>query len=141
MHASVHISSYPSMYACVCPPVYPSMHSSIHPCVHPSIQKYLSIFCSAPDTIVGESESHSVVSDSLQSHALYSPWNSLGQNTGVSSFSLLQGIFPARKLNSGLLHCRRILYQLSHKGSQVLELLRLKYLTLLHISDVCRTAK
>ena len=87
MHASVHISSYPSMYACVCPPVYPSMHSSIHPCVHPSIQKYLSIFCSAPDTIVGESESHSVVSDSLQSHALYSPWNSLGQNTGVSSFS------------------------------------------------------
>ena len=28
-------------------------------------------------------ESHSVVSDSLQPHGLYSPWNSLGQNTGV----------------------------------------------------------
>ena len=25
-----------------------------------------------------------------------SPWNSLGQNTGVGSFSLLQGIFPTR---------------------------------------------
>ena len=30
-------------------------------------------------------ESHSVVSDSLQPHRLYSPWNSLGQNTGVGS--------------------------------------------------------
>ena len=29
------------------------------------------------------SESRSVVSDSLQSHGLYSPWNSRGQNTGV----------------------------------------------------------
>ena len=38
-----------------------------------------------------ESESHSVVSDSLQPHGLYSPWNSLGQNTGVNSLSPLQG--------------------------------------------------
>ena len=46
-----------------------------------------------------------------------SPWNSPGQNTGVGSLSLLQGIFPIQRLNPGLLHCRRILYQLSHKGS------------------------
>ena len=46
-----------------------------------------------------------------------SPWNSLGQNTGVSSLSLLQGIFPTQGLNPGLPHCRRILYQLSQKGS------------------------
>ena len=63
-----------------------------------------------------ESESHSVVSDSLRPHGLYSPWNSPGQNTGVGSLSLLQGIFPVQGLNPGL-HCRRILYQLSHKGS------------------------
>ena len=31
----------------------------------------------------------SVMSDSLRPHGLYSPWNSLGQNTGVSSLSLL----------------------------------------------------
>ena len=31
--------------------------------------------------------------------------------------SLLQGIFPTEGLNAGLLHCRQILYQLSHKGS------------------------
>ena len=48
---------------------------------------------------------------------LYSPWNSLGQNTGVGSLSLLQGIFPTQKANPGLPHCRQILYQLSHKGS------------------------
>ena len=63
------------------------------------------------------SESHSVVSRSLWPHGLYSPWNSPGQNTGVGSLSLLQGIFPTQGLNPGLLHCRRILYQLSHKGS------------------------
>ena len=42
--------------------------------------------------IQSESESHSIVSDSLQPHGLYSPWNSPGQNTGVGSLSLLQGI-------------------------------------------------
>ena len=40
-----------------------------------------------------------------------------GPNTGVGSHSILQGIFPTQRLNPGLLHCRWILYQLSHKGS------------------------
>ena len=48
---------------------------------------------------------------------LYSPRNSPGQNTGVDSLSLTQGIFPTQGSNPGLLHCRQILYQLSHKGS------------------------
>ena len=34
-----------------------------------------------------------------------------------SDLSLLQRIFPTQGLNPGLLHCRRILYQLSHRGS------------------------
>ena len=46
-----------------------------------------------------------------------SPWNSPGQNAGVGSLSLLQGIFPTQGSNPGLLHCRQILYQLSYKGS------------------------
>ena len=62
-----------------------------------------------------ESESCSVVSDSLRPHGLYSPWNPAGQNTGVGSLSLLQGISPTQEVNPGLLHCRQILYQLSHK--------------------------
>ena len=63
------------------------------------------------------SESCSVVSDSLQPHGLYSPWNSPGWNTGVGSLSLLQGVFPTQGSNPGLLHCRRILYQLSYERS------------------------
>ena len=54
------------------------------------------------------------MSDSLRSHGLYSPWNSPGQNTGVGSLSLLQGIFPTQESNQSLLHCRLILYQLSY---------------------------
>ena len=65
-----------------------------------------------------ESESRSVLSDSLWPHGLYSPWKSLGQNPGVGSLSLLQGIFPTQGSNPGLLHSRQILYQLSHKESQ-----------------------
>ena len=57
-----------------------------------------------------------VMSNSLQPHGLYSSWNSLDQNTGLGSLSLLQRIFPTQGLNPGLLHCRWILYQLSHKG-------------------------
>ena len=66
-----------------------------------------------------KSESHSVVSDSLQPHGLHSPWNSPGQNTGVGDLSLLQGIFPVQGLNPRLSHCRWILYQLSHRGSPI----------------------
>ena len=39
-------------------------------------------------------ESHSVVSDSLRPHGLYSPWNSPGQNTGVGTHSLSPGDIP-----------------------------------------------
>ena len=63
-----------------------------------------------------KSESHSVVSDSLQPHELYSPWNSPDKNTGVSGHSL-QRIFPMQESNWGFLHCRQILYQLSYQGS------------------------
>ena len=57
------------------------------------------------------------MSDSLWPHRLYSPWNSPGQSTGVGSLSLLQGTFPTQGLNPSPLHCRKILYQLSHKWS------------------------
>ena len=41
-----------------------------------------------------DSESCSVMSNSLRPQGLCCPWNSLGQNTGVDNLSLLQGIFP-----------------------------------------------
>ena len=58
-----------------------------------------------------ESECCSVMSNSLQPHGLYSPWNSPGQNTGVGSLSFLQGIFPTQGSNPVPQHCRQILYQ------------------------------
>ena len=48
------------------------------------------------------SESRSVVSDSLRPHGLFTPWNSPGQNTGVGSLCLLQGIVPTQGANPGL---------------------------------------
>ena len=74
--------------------------------------------CIFPITLKGKIKwmsSCSVVTNSLQPHGLYSPWNSLGQKTGVSSLSLLQGIFPTQGPNPGLPHCRWILYQLNRK--------------------------
>ena len=72
--------------------------------------------------VKSESINNSVVSDSLRLHGLQSarllfPWNSAGKNTGVGSHSLLQGIFLTQGWNLGLLHCRQILYHLSHQGS------------------------
>ena len=72
------------------------------------------------EIILSESESRSVMSDSLQPHGLYSPWNCPGQNTGMGSLSFLQGIFPTQELNRGLLHCRWILYQLNYQGSPII---------------------
>ena len=43
--------------------------------------------------------------------------NSPGQNTGVGSLSLLQGIFSTQESNPSFPHFRQILYQLRHKGS------------------------
>ena len=63
----------------------------------------------------------------------YSPWNSPGQNTGVGSLSLLQVIFPTQGSNPGLPHCRRILYQLSFKGSPYSENLMPPRLAQMHL--------
>ena len=61
--------------------------------------------------LLKKSESCLVMSNCLQ------PQNSPGQNAGVGGLSLLQRIFPTQGSNPGLLHCRWILYQLSHKGN------------------------
>ena len=64
------------------------------------------------------SESHSVIFDSMQFHGLYCPQNSPGQNTGVNSLSLLQGIFPIEGSNPGLPHGRLLL--VDPKGTPLL---------------------
>ena len=71
------------------------------------------LYCPSHWACENESESCSVVDNSLRLHGLQSPWNSLGQNTGVGSLSLLQGNFPTQGLNPDLPHYRCILYQLN----------------------------
>ena len=56
-------------------------------------------------------------SPALQEDSLPAEPQGKPKNTGVSSFSLLQGIFLTQELNRGLLHCRQILYQLSYQTS------------------------
>ena len=62
------------------------------------------------------------VCPTLRSHGLQltwilCPWDFLGKNIGVGSHSLPQGTFPIQGYNLGLLHCRWILYYMSHQGS------------------------
>ena len=66
--------------------------------------------------------SSSVIFKSLWPHGLkptrlICPWDFPGKNTGVGSYSLLQGIFWTQGSNPGLLYCRQTLYHLSHQGS------------------------
>ena len=56
-------------------------------------------------------------SPTLQANSLPAEPQGKPKNTGVGGLSLLQRIFPTQELNRGLLHCRRILYQLNHKES------------------------
>ena len=62
-------------------------------------------------------------------------------NTGVGSLSLLQGIFQTQELNQGLLHCRRILYQLSYQGSPTSFILIRSFHTFCNVSLITRKKK
>ena len=50
-------------------------------------------------------------------------WNSPGQNTGMGSFSLLQGIFPTQESNQGALQVNSLSTVLPGKQVQILILL------------------
>ena len=53
------------------------------------------------------------------------------KNIGVGSLSLLQRIFLSQESNRGLLHCRRILYELSYQGSPNISCIQ-GYVTSMH---------
>ena len=55
----------------------------------------------------------------LEPTKLLSSWDSPDKNTGVGCHSLLQGICQFQEQNPGVLHCRQILYPLTHQGSQI----------------------
>ena len=45
------------------------------------------------------------------------PWDFSDKSTGMGCHFLLQGIFLTQESNPGLLHCRQMLFHLSHQGS------------------------
>ena len=53
----------------------------------------------------------------VASTELLRAWDFLAKSTGVGCHFLLQGIFLTQGSNPGLLHCRQMLYHLSHQGS------------------------
>ena len=66
----------------------------------------------------------SVMSNSVETHGLWPtsllcPWDSPGKNTRVGCLFLLQGIYLTQGSNPGHLHCRQIIYCLSHQGSPI----------------------
>ena len=79
---------------------------------------FLGAVTPAPPLVpLSEKWSRSVVSDSLRPHGHQAPqWDFLGKSTGVGCHFLLQGIFPTQGSNPGLLHCRQMVYRLSHLG-------------------------
>ena len=83
---------------------------------------------------------HSAVSNSLWSHGLLQltrflcPWNSPGKNSGVDRHSLLQGIFLTQGSNTGLQHCRQILYHLSHQGADVIKIEMKGTINVMHLN-------
>ena len=95
---SLASSALPSRFFTVVPP------GSVCMCMCVHIKSCLNLFdpmdCSPPD-----SSGHK---------------DSSGQNTGVGSHSLIQGIFSAQRSKTGLLHCRQILYHVNHKRSSII---------------------
>ena len=83
----------------------------------------------------------SVMSDSFPPHELWParllcPWDFPGKNAGVGCHSILWGIFLAQGLNLGLLHCRQILYWLSHQWSPLAHIVFFKDLVSLCLSSL-----
>ena len=82
--------------------------------VHYKCKRNQTRYLLAPE--IENDHTHNSIRD-MRISKLYSPRDPPGQNAGVGSHSLLQGIFPTQGSNPGLPNCRRILYQLSHQGS------------------------
>ena len=89
------------------------MNCTLHEILQARILEWVAVPSSRGSSQPGiEPRSPTLQADSLAAEPQGKP-----RNTGVGSLSLLQWIFPTQELNCGLLHCRQILYQSSHRGS------------------------
>ena len=98
----------------LCPTLYNPMDYTVHGILQARILEWVAFPFSRISSNPGiEPRSPTLQADSLPAEPQGKP-----KNTGVGSLSLLQRIFPTKKSNRGLLHCRQILNQLSYEGSQ-----------------------
>ena len=107
-----HMSSLISLWVCVSQDI---MSRLIYACT--SLFSWILALSNIHVSVPSESVSHWVIHVWLCNPRFLCPWDSLGKNTGVGCHFLLQGIFLTQGLNLGLMHCRQILYHLSHLGS------------------------
>ena len=108
--------------------------SSIHGIFQTRVLEWIAISFSRDLPNLGiESRSPAPWADSLLSGPPGKP-----MNTGVGSLSLLQGIFPAQESNTGLVHCRQILYQLSYQGSPGIAIDSIIYIYSIILVGFCR---
>ena len=91
---------------------------SLIDCSYSTLSSFAEIALLLCLSYICESESCSAVSDSLWPQGLYSAWNSLGQNTGMGSLSLLHRLFPTQGSNPGGFFCSWILFQLTTREAQ-----------------------
>ena len=80
----------------------------------------IKLSCNTSPSVTSNFCCHETEPRKLQTLLTY-PWNSLGKDTGMDCHFLLQGIFLTQGSNPGLLHCRQILYHLSHQESSLLK--------------------
>ena len=93
----------------LCPTLCDLMDYTVHGILQASILEWVAVPFSRGSF---ETRSFTLQADFLPAKPQGKP-----KNTGVGSLFFLQGIFLTQELNWGLLHCRRILYQLSYQGS------------------------
>ena len=96
-------------------------------CLHSSRSAPLLVMASRCAVLGCSVMSHSLPPRGLYPSRLLCPWDSSGKNTRMDCYALLLTIFPTQGLNSGLLHCRQILYHLSHQRSPASRWMVLKF--------------
>ena len=75
-------------------------------------RRWCSVYGRTGRVVVSVTQSHPTLRNPMDCslNRLLCPWNSLAKNTGVGKHSLLQRIFSTKRVNTGLQHCRQILY-------------------------------
>ena len=96
-----------------CPTLCDPVDYTVHGILQARILEWVSL------SLFQEIFSTQGLSPTLQEDSLPAEPPGKPKNTGVGSLSLVQGILPTQESNRGLLHYRRVLYQLSYQEGKI----------------------